>query len=136
MLPGLPDVDRRELGAVFAGGAIGALARTGISQLFPTGPSAWPWAVFAINITGAFILGYLVTHPHERLPLSSYRRSFIGIGFCGAFTTFSTMQLELLNMVRHHDYGLAAGYAMASICLGYLALFAAPGLVRRMRVVR
>jgi fluoride exporter len=135
-LPGTPDVDRRELAAIFAGGAVGALARAGISQLFPTGPAAWPWAVFLINITGAFVLGYVVTQLQERLPLSTYRRPFIGTGFCGAFTTFSTMQLELLNMVRHHDYGLAAGYAGASIVLGYLALFTATAMVRRIRVIR
>jgi CrcB protein len=128
----MPDVDRRELGAIFAGGAIGALARTGISRLFPTGPTEWPWAVFAINITGAFILGYAVTQMQERLPPSTHLRQFIGVGFCGAFTTFSTFQLELLNMVRHHDYGLAAGYALASVVLGYLALSAA----RRTRVIR
>jgi CrcB protein len=135
-LPGPPDVDRRELAAIFAGGAVGALARTGISQLFPTGPADWPWAVFVINIAGAFILGYVVTQLQERLPLSTYRRPFIGTGFCGAFTTFSTMQLELLNMVRHHDYGLAEGYAGASIVLGYLALFTATAMVRRIRVIR
>jgi fluoride exporter len=133
---GLPDVDRRELAAIFAGGAAGALARAAISEIFPSGPTDWPWAVFAINITGAFILGYLVTQLQERLPLSTYRRPFLGTGFCGAYTTFSTMQLELLKMVRHHDYGLAAGYAGASIVLGYLALFTATALVRRVRVIR
>jgi fluoride exporter len=135
-LPGLPDVDRRELAAIFAGGAVGALARTEVSELFPSSPTCWPWAVFAINISGAFILGYFVTQLQERLPLSTYRRPFIGTGFCGAFTTFSTMQLELLNMVRHHDYGLAAGYGGASIVLGYLALFTATAMVRRIRMIR
>jgi CrcB protein len=135
-VPGLPDVDRRELAAIFTGGALGALARAGISELFPSGPDCWPWAVFAINISGAFILGYCVTQLQERLPLSTYRRPFIGTGFCGAYTTFSTMQLELLNMVRHHNYGLAGAYALASIALGYLAVFAATAATRRIRVLR
>ncbi len=133
-MPGLSDVDRRELTAIFAGGALGALARAGISQLFPSGPTQWPWAVFAINITGAFILGYAVTQLQERLPPSSHLRQFIGVGFCGAYTTFSTMQLELLNMVRHHDDGLAAGYAATTVVLGYLALSTATALVRRTRM--
>jgi CrcB protein len=127
----MPDVDRRELAAIFAGGAGGALARAGIAELFPASPDCWPWAVFAINISGAFLLGYFVTQLQERLPLSTYRRPFIGTGFCGAYTTFSTVQLELLNMVRAHDYGLAAGYAGASVALGYLAFFTATALVRR-----
>ena len=135
-MPGLADLDRRELAAIFAGGALGALARAGITQLFPSGAASWPWAVFAINISGAFVLGYFVTQLQERLPLSSYRRPFIGTGFCGAFTTFSTMQLELFKMVTSHHYGLAAAYACASIVLGYLAIFTATALVRRIRVIR
>jgi fluoride exporter len=135
-VPRLAELDRRELAAIFAGGALGALARAEITQLFPSGAASWPWAVFAINISGAFVLGYFVTQLQERLPLSSYRRPFIGTGFCGAFTTFSTMQLELFKMVISHHYGLAAAYAGASIVFGYLAVFTATALVRRIRVIR
>jgi CrcB protein len=128
---GLPEVTRRELAAIFAGGALGALARGGISQLFPSGPTSWPWAVFVVNVTGAFILGYFVTELQGRNPPSIYRLRLIGTGFCGAFTTFSTMQLELLNMVRDHEYGLAAGYAVASVALGYVALSVASRVAGR-----
>ena len=128
-------LDRRELAAVFAGGVVGTLARVGLSKAFASGDASWPWAVFAINITGAFVLGYLVTRLQERLPLSTYRRPLAGTGFCGAYTTFSTMQLEFLDMIRHHDYGLAAGYAVASISLGYMAIYAATAIVRRVRLV-
>jgi fluoride exporter len=131
----MADVDRRELVAIFAGGAVGALARVGITQLLPTGPASWPWAVFAINVGGAFILGWIVIRLQERLPLSTYRRPFAGTGFCGAFTTFSTMQLELLDMVRHNDYALAVGYAAASVVCGLTAFLAAAAIARRIRVV-
>jgi CrcB protein len=133
---GTSDVDRREMAAIFAGGAIGALARAGISQLFPSGPESWPWAVFVINLSGAFILGYAITQIERRPPPSSYWRPLIGSGFCGTFTTFSTLQLELLNMVRYEDYWLAAAYAGASIGLGYLAVSTATALVRRHRMFR
>ena len=46
------------------------------------------------------MLGYLVTRLQERLPLSTYRRPLLGTGFCGAFATFSTMEVELLKMVH------------------------------------
>ena len=62
-------------------------------------PAEWPWATFLVNIVGAFPLGYFATRLQERLPLSAYRRPFLGTGFCGALTTFSTMQLELLRML-------------------------------------
>ena len=131
----MPSLDRRELAAIFAGGILGALARVELSRVFDSGPTSWPWAIFLINVAGAFILGYLVTRLQERLPISTYRRPFAGTGFCGAFTTFSTMQLQLFAMLRAHAYGLAAGYAVGSIIAGYLAVYVATAMVRRIRVV-
>jgi CrcB protein len=127
--------DRRELGAIFLGGAAGALARVGLTELFPAGPGSWPWAIFAINLTGAFLLGYLVTRLQERLPLSTYRRPLAGTGFCGAYTTFSTMQLQALQMLDHHRYGLAIAYLATSLAGGYVALHLGTALVRSPRGV-
>ena len=107
--------DRRQLAAIFAGGAVGALARVGLGDLFPSADASWPWATFAINISGAFALGYFVTRLQERLPVSTYRLSIVGTGFCGAYTTFSTMQLQLFQMLDRHRYGLAVGYVAASV---------------------
>jgi CrcB protein len=127
-------VDRRELAAIFAGGILGALARLGLIELFPTDPGTWPWATFVANVAGALALGYFTTRLQERLPLSAYRRPFLGTGFCGALTTFSTMQLELLQMLDHDEPGLAAGYAAASIVAGSLAIAVTSNLVRRARL--
>ncbi len=123
--------DRRELVAIFVGGAAGAALRVGLSQAFPDADGSWPWTVFAINVSGAFLLGYLVTRLQERLPLSTYRRPLAGTGFCGAYTTFSTMQLELLKMLDRDRYGLALAYAVASIACGYAAIYLATAFVRR-----
>jgi CrcB protein len=127
--------DRRELAAIFAGGVIGALARGLLADALPTDPGQWPWATFLANLAGAALLGYFVTRLQERLPLSSYRRPFLGTGVCGALTTFSTMQLELLRMLDAHRYGLAAAYAAASVVLGYAGVHAATALVRRVRTL-
>jgi len=127
--------DRRELAAIFAGGAIGALVRAGLAEAFPPAAGAWPWPTFGVNVVGAFLLGYFVTRLQERLPLTRYRRPFLGTGLCGALTTFSTMQLELLRMIDRHDYALAAGYTAASIAAGFCAVWAATSMVRRVRVV-
>src|SRR3954452_9417481 len=83
--------DRSEAAAILAGGALGALARTRLAVAFPA--SGWPWVTFAVNLAGAFALGYFVTRLQERLPLSAYKRPLLGTGFCGALTTFSTVQL-------------------------------------------
>lgn len=132
----MPHLDRRELLAVFVGGAGGAALRVGLSTAFPAADGSWPWVTFAINVAGAFLLGYFVTRLQERLPLSTYRRPFVGTGFCGAFTTFSTMQVELFKMLQHGELGLAAGYAAASLAAGYLAIYAATAIVRRVAVAR
>jgi fluoride exporter len=125
------DLDARELAAVFAGGVLGALARAGLVRAFPHSPGDWPWVTFAVNVAGAALLGYLVTRLQERLPLSAYRRPLLGSGFCGAFTTFSTMQLELVQMLDHDRAGLAAAYAAASLAAGFAAVFLATKLTRR-----
>ncbi len=127
-------VDRRELAAIFAGGVIGAVARAGLVEAWPHDPSQWPWATFIVNIVGAFALGYFTTRLQERLPLSAYRRPFLGTGICGALTTFSTMQLELLSMLDGDHTTLALAYATASVIAGFAAVTVATNIVRRARL--
>jgi len=134
--PALPRMDRRELGAIFAGGALGTLARAGLAEEFPHSATSWPWPTFAVNIAAAFLLGYFATRLQERLPLSSYRRPLLGTGLCGGLSTFSTMQVELLKMISAGAWWLALGYAAASIAAGYAAIQVATALVRRVQVRR
>ena len=128
--------DGRELAAVFAGGAIGTLARAGLEALAAPDPGHWPWPTFIVNIVGAFLLGFFVTRLLERLPTSSYRRPLLGTGLCGGLTTFSTMQVETIKMLEHRHYGLAVGYTLASIAAGLVAMYVATALTRRVRVHR
>ena len=128
--------DGRELAAVFVGGAVGTLARAGLEALAAPDPGHWPWPTFIVNIVGAFLLGYFITRLLERLPTSSYRRPLLGTGLCGGLTTFSTMQVETIKMLEHRHYGLAAGYTLASIVAGLLAVYVATAITRRVRVRR
>src|SRR6266487_5303441 len=131
----MPEYDGRELLAIFMGGAIGALARAGLGEWLTHSATSWPWATFVANLAGAFMLGYFATRLQERLPLSAYRRPLLGTGLCGALTTFSTMQLELVRMLDHGRIGLALGYGAASLTAGFLAVAAATAMVRRVRIV-
>ena len=128
-------VDRAELAAVFAGGFAGAIARAGVAEGLDGG-SGWPWATFVVNVAGAALLGYLATRLQERLPLSAYRRPLLGTGLCGALTTFSTMQLELLRMLDDERLALAGGYVLASVAAGFAGVAVATNVVRRGRLGR
>lgn len=120
-------VDRRELGAIFAGGALGALVRAGLAEALPDPGVGWPWATFLVNVTGAALLGYWFT----TLSHSSYRRPLLTTGFCGALTTFSTVQLELLRMLDAGRVGLALLYVAVSVAVGLLAAQIATAAGRR-----
>jgi fluoride exporter len=110
---------------------VGALARLGAIEALPPTAGSWPWATFLVNLAGAFALGWFTTRLQERLPVSAYRRPFLGTGFCGALTTFSTMQLELLQMLDAGRLALAAVYAGASLALGFGAMMVATDVARR-----
>jgi CrcB protein len=125
-------IDRAELLAIFIGGAGGALARTAAVMAFGDPAPAWPWTIFLINLAGAFALGYLATRPSLRLPRPISAAALLGTGFCGAFTTFSTMMLELARMLDAGRVGLAALYAAASIAGGLAAVGLATLLARQL----
>ena len=126
--------DSRAVAAIFAGGAVGALARAVLAQALPSSPAEWPWPTFAVNILGAFLVGYFVTRLQERLPLSSYRRPLLGTGLCGGLTTFSTMQVELIHMLNAGEYLLAFAYGLVSVAVGYVAVQVGTAVVRRVRI--
>jgi len=128
-------IDRRQALAIVAGGFIGAVLRAGMLEVWPHDPGAWPWATLTVNIVGAGLLGYFTTRLQERLPISSYRRPLLGTGFCGALTTFSAMQLEVLDMFDAGHAGLAAGYLAVSLSCGLLAVSLATHLTRRTKVL-
>jgi fluoride exporter len=119
--------------AVFIGGVIGALSRAGVSRALPWPAHGWPWATFVVNVTGTLLLGYFVTRLQERLPPSTYRRPLLGTGVCGALTTFSTFQIELIRLVRADQSLVAGTYLCASLAAGLVGMHVASVLTRRVR---
>ncbi len=120
-------IDRRELGAIFLGGALGALLRAALGEALPVGEADWPWTTFLVNVVGAALLGYWFT----ALPHTMYRRPLLTTGFCGALTTFSTVQLELVEMIDAGRVGLAVLYLAASLGAGLAGAQAATTFARR-----
>jgi CrcB protein len=93
-------------------GLLGVLARYGISSGFHG--DALPWATVAINVSGSFALGVLVSS-HM---FSTETRTIVGVGFLGGFTTFSTFSVQMLLDFQAGEPGRALVYCAASVLLG------------------
>lgn len=110
---------------VMIGGAIGSLARFGLSSFIvrQVNPVNFPWGTFSVNIVGCALAGvFLVTAEH--LPsVSQDARIFIVTGLLGGFTTFSAFGIETLGLIRRGDWLIAASYAGCSVVAGVLAMW-------------
>jgi CrcB protein len=113
------------------GGALGALARWGVAELLPRSPAGWPWATLLVNLIGCFLLGVLAAVLAERLPDATWPRPFLAVGVLGGFTTYSTFAVELVDLVRAGAAVAAAGYLLASVVGGLLAVAAGASVVAR-----
>lgn len=102
------------------GGALGALSRYGLGLWISSKWSqAFPLGTFIINISGAFLLGFLNILFVERLTMSPIWRLGIGIGFLGAFTTFSTFSYEVIMLIEGGSFLTAGLYTTLSIIIGF-----------------
>jgi len=107
-----------------AGGVAGTLARYGLGKWIPTWAGTdFPWHTLAINLAGSFVLGFAM-RAAETMPVSPEVRGMVTIGFCGAFTTFSTFSLETVTLLQAGEWGRGTVYALGSVALGILAVLA------------
>jgi CrcB protein len=110
---------RSDVVAVIAvGGALGAVARYEVAQLIHVAGDSFPWATFVTNLSGAFVLGVFLTVVLDRRPASRYVRAFFAVGFLGAFTTFSTMAVETVTLLKDGFVALGVGYLIVSVGAG------------------
>jgi fluoride exporter len=123
-------IGQAQIAVIATGGALGTLARAGMVEAIPHRGAQWPWATFTVNLAGAFILGWLLTRLAERTAPTRHWRFFVGTGFCGALTTFSTFQIETFQFARAGDVGLAVSYPVVSIVAG-MAVAVAGVLIAR-----
>ena len=109
-------------------GAAGALARYGIG--LAVGGRSFPWSTLGINLSGSFVLGFVLAFGLER-GWSETTTVPLAIGFLGAYTTFSTFSYETFTLARTDRAALAAIYVAVSVVGGALAAFAGYTLARR-----
>jgi len=106
------------------GGALGALARFGLSGWVQGGTAGtFPWGTLVVNVLGCFLLGFAF-RVLQLSALSPALRGAVTVGFLGAFTTFSTFSLEALVLIQEERWGRAAGYVGGSVALGLAAVVA------------
>lgn len=109
---------------VAAGGALGALARYGLSGWVQTQVSGtFPWGTLTVNVLGSFLLGVAVAWLASSA-VTPETREFLTIGILGAFTTFSTFTYETVALIREGDWLRAGSYLTGSLVLGLVALAA------------
>jgi CrcB protein len=110
---------------VFVGGALGTALRYALSRAWPTTAQHWPTGTFVANVVGAFVLGALLEALLRAGPDTGWRqrvRLVAGTGFCGGFTTYSTLAVETDLLLRDHCTGLALGYLLGSVLAGLVAV--------------
>ncbi|GAB2557636.1 fluoride efflux transporter CrcB [Nocardia heshunensis] len=139
-----PDIDihqpeqRRELsrshGAILAvisvGGAVGALSRYGLAQLWPTPAGGLPWATFVTNVIGCFLIGVLMVAVTEIWVAHPLVRPFLGVGILGGFTTFSTYANDTRALLRPDTVATAFAYFGVTLVCALLATLLAIALTR------
>jgi CrcB protein len=109
-------------------GAAGALARYGIG--LAVGGRSFPWSTLGINLTGSFLLGFVLAFGIER-GWSESTTVPLAVGFLGAYTTFSTFSYETFTLARTDRALLAATYVAVSVVGGFLAAAVGYTLARR-----
>ncbi len=121
----VPAGDRGLLVAIVVGGMAGTLVRLLLSELLPHAEGSWPWGTLVANVAGAALLGFVLVRFSSRAPAPTRVRALVGTGFCGALTTFSTLQRELLEMLDAGRAGLALAYVAVSLVAGLAGVLVA-----------
>lgn len=121
---------------VGVGGAAGAMARFGLTMATLRWSQTLPIGTLASNLLGCLLMGALV----ELLTrvawfadggaITDHNRLLFGVGFCGAFTTLSSLVLELNTMLQRNDLLIAFGYLLVTLVGGFAAFWAGATLAR------
>ncbi|MFE9011463.1 FluC/FEX family fluoride channel [Streptomyces cyaneofuscatus] len=121
------------LGAVAAGGALGAVARYGALVLWPAAGGGFPWTVFVVNVSGCALIGVLMVLTVERGRVTHpLVRPFLGVGVLGGFTTFSTYAADVSGLLVRQELLTAVAYMAATVVAALAAVWAGAVVTRRL----
>jgi CrcB protein len=111
------------IAGIAVGGALGALARYGLDEAIGRRAGSFPWGILVVNITGAFLIGFMVEALEPRFEDSTWVRTAVITGFLGAYTTFSTLSLDTYRLLDAGRVGLALANSVGSLTLGVIAVW-------------
>lgn len=117
--------------AIAFGGACGAIARYGLNLLFAKTLAPFPFATFFINVTGSFLIGFLLISFTDRFAVSENLRLAVIVGFLGAYTTFSTFEMEIFALVRKREFVTVFLYLFSSVLVGFVGVAGGVWLAER-----
>ena len=103
--------------AAAGGGALGALARWGVTAGLPS-PSGWPWATLLVNVTGCLLIGLLLGALLPRFPEAIWLRPLLATGVLGGYTTYSAFAVDVVRLVEDRAVGRVVADLAASLALG------------------
>lgn len=117
--------------SVAAGGAAGAVARyliniSPLSAVF----EKFPLPTFVINVSGSFLIGFLLIFLTDKWDVGDNLRMAVIVGFLGAFTTFSTFEMEIYGLAKERDFSMALLYLLLSVVAGFFGVAAGMWLGR------
>ena len=115
--------------AIAVAGALGVLAPHMLQQLVPR-HGGIPWGTFVVNVSGAFVVGFLFTILVRHFDVALWIQEAVLVGFLGGYTTFSTLALETFVLVEHDRYLSAAAYSLGTLASGVVAVFTGIPLAR------
>ncbi len=118
------------LGAIAAGGFLGTLARYEVELAWPTAAGHFPAATFAINTSGALLLGLFLVAAVERRRPGPHLRPCVATGLLGGWTTYSTLAVEAVTLSRGGHSPMAIAYLALSLVAGLAAAAAGIALGR------
>jgi fluoride exporter len=123
--------------SVAVGGALGCVSRYYLTAFIQqrAGPS-FPVGTLIINITGSFLLGFIMRYALQSGAISAETRMLLTSGFCGGYTTFSTYSYETAMMLDDGEYGRAAIYAGTSVVLALAGTFLGFAAANRLLALR
>ncbi|MFQ5535128.1 MAG: fluoride efflux transporter CrcB [Sphingomonadales bacterium] len=117
--------------AVGAGGALGAIGRYIVAgKVARLIGGSLPLGTLAVNVIGSLCMGLLIELVALRLNLSMQMQAFLAVGLLGGFTTFSSFSMEVVLLMERNNYSAAFSYALGSVVLSVVGLFAGMYFVR------